>query len=91
MNIKHFNCFGPRMVDEWNLENWQEEILKRWNVVNLFSMTRGINRFKGLIMALKEIDVQYKKIEDLESLDNWVSTTNELSNNSLLSGIKNSL
>ena len=89
MNIKHFNCFGPRMVDEWNLENWQDEILKRWNVINLFSMTRGINRFKGLIMALKEINEKYTKIEDLTSLDEWVSTTKELSNNSLINAIEN--
>ena len=56
MNYKHFNCFGPCMVTEWGLEQWKDEILDRWNVINLFSMTRGINRFKGLAMALKEID-----------------------------------
>ena len=48
MNCKHFHCFGPCMVAEWGLEEWQDEILARWNVINLFSMTRGINRFKGL-------------------------------------------
>ena len=88
MNIKHINCFGPRMVDEWNLHNWSCEILERWNYVNLFSLTRGINRFKGLIKALKEIDEKYVKIEDLESLENWVETTNELSNNSLFKAIE---
>ena len=88
MNIKHINCFGPRMVDEWNLHNWSNEILERWNYVNLFSLTRGINRFKGLIKALKEINEKYVKIEDLESLENWVETTNELSNNSLSKAIE---
>ena len=88
MNIKHINCFGPRMVDEWNLHNWSSEILERWNYVNLFSLTRGINRFKGLIKALKEIDEKYVKIEDLASLENWVETTNELSNNSLSKAIE---
>lgn len=88
MNIKHINCFGPRMVDEWNLHNWSCEILERWNYVNLFSLTRGINRFKGLIKALKEINEKYVKIEDLESLENWVETTNELSNNSLSKAIE---
>ena len=55
MNCKHFHCFGPCMVTEWGLEEWKDEILDRWNVINLFSMTRGINRFKGLAMALGEI------------------------------------
>lgn len=87
MNIKHIHCFGPRMLDEWNLHNWADEILERWNYVNLYSLTRGINRFKGLARALKEIDEKYTKIEDLGSLENWVETTNELSNNSLSKAI----
>ena len=45
MDIKHIRCFGPCMVDEWQLGQWQEEILKRWNAINLYTMTRGINRF----------------------------------------------
>lgn len=88
MDIKHINCFGPRMVDEWNLHEWAKPILDRWNDINLYTLTRGINRFKGLIMALKEIDAQYIKIEDLDSLDKWVSTTNELSNNALTKAIE---
>ena len=88
MNIKHFNCFGPRMVDEWNLHEWADEILKSWNYVNLFSLTRGINRFKGLLIALVEINEKYVKIDDLDSFAEWVETTNELSNNSLSRAIE---
>ena len=87
MNVKHINCFGPRMIDEWSLHNWAEEILERWNYVNLYSLTRGINRFKGLIKALKEINEKYIEIEDLGSLEHWVETTNELSNNALAKAI----
>ena len=88
MDIKHINCFGPCMVDEWDLDEWRKPILDRWNDINLYTLTRGINRFKGLIMALKEINAQYKQIEDLDSLDNWVNTTNELSNNALIKAIE---
>ncbi len=80
MNCKHFHCFGPRMVDEWELGEWKEPILERWNVINLFSMTRGINRFKGLAMALGEIDKQYKPIEGIEHLQHWTDTAPALSN-----------
>lgn len=83
MDIKHIRCFGPCMVDEWDLEEWKDEILTRWNDINLYTLTRGINRFKGLSMALQEINEKYVKIEDLETLVHWVETTNELSNNSL--------
>lgn len=83
MDIKHIRCFGPCMVEEWGLEEWGEEILARWNDINLYTMTRGINRFKGLAMALLEINEKYTKIEDVEVLAKWVEESDELSNNAL--------
>ena len=83
MDIKHFKCFGPCMVEEWGLGEWKEEILNRWNEINLYTMTRGINRFKGLAMALNEINGKYKKIEDIELLCKWAEESNELSNASV--------
>ena len=83
MNCKHFHCFGPCMVTEWDLEEWKEEILDRWNVINLFSMTRGINRFKGLAMALKEIDGKYTKITGVDALVHWADTAPALSNDAV--------
>ena len=80
MNCKHFNCFGPCMVTEWGLVEWKDEILERWNVINLFSMTRGINRFKGLAMALGEIDRKYKPIPGVKALQHWADTAPALSN-----------
>lgn len=88
MNIKHIECFGPCMVKEWNLGAYANDILLRWNQINLFSKTRGINRFKGLLIALEEIDKTYQKVVDLESLRAWVNSTNELSNVSLEKAIE---
>lgn len=53
MNSKHFYCFGPEWVKQYGLEDIQEEALKYWNQINLYSKTRGINRFKGLAMGLE--------------------------------------
>ena len=83
MNCKHFHCFGPCMVTEWGLEDWKEEILERWNVINLFSMTRGINRFKGLAMALGEIHTKYKPIAGIAALQHWAETAPALSNDAV--------
>ena len=83
MDIKHFKCFGPCMVEEWNLEEHQDEILKRWNEINLYTITRGINRFKGLAMALCEINEKYTVIEDVDKLKAWTDTAPELSNGAL--------
>lgn len=87
MDIKHIRCFGPCMVEEWGLEQWKEEILERWNEINLYTMTRGINRYKGLAMALREIDQKFRPIEDLDILEEWVQNSPELSNGALQAAI----
>ena len=87
MNCKHFHCFGPCMVMEWGLDEWRVAILERWNDINLFQMTRGINRFKGLAMALTEIDQQYMPIPGVKTLSAWVETTKALSNDALMDAI----
>lgn len=83
MDIKHIKCFGPCMVTEWNLEEWKEPILERWNEVNLYTLTRGINRFNGLAVALIEINEKYITIEGLDEFVRWTEETKELSNESL--------
>ena len=83
MDIKHFRCFGPCMVEEWALEEWAQPILARWNEINLYTMTRGVNRFKGLAMALDEINAQYTAIEGLDELKAWAASAPELSNGAL--------
>jgi hypothetical protein len=60
------------MVDEWGLSDWKAPILDRWNDINLYTMTRGINRFKGLAMALREIHEQYCPIEEIEVLEKYI-------------------
>lgn len=83
MDIKHIKCFGPCMIKEWNLEKWKDSILDRWNEINLYTMTRGINRFKGLAIALLEIDSKYKKIDGINEFIRWTNETTELSNEAL--------
>lgn len=83
MDIKHIRCFGPCMVAEWGLEEWRDAILERWNEINLYTMTRGVNRFKGLAKALGEIREKYCEIEGFDALENWVNEAPELSNAAL--------
>lgn len=83
MDIKHFRCFGPCMVAEWSLEKWQDEILSRWNEINLYTITRGINRFKGLAMALSEINGKYRTIDGVDALVEWADNAPELSGGAL--------
>ncbi len=87
MNCKHFHCFGPCLLDEWALEDWQEEILHRWNEINLFQMTRGINRFRALAQVLTEINDRYIPIVGVDGLRNWVDNAPALNNEELYSAI----
>ena len=76
MNIKHFRCFGPCFADEWGLKEGRGAALKRWNEINLFSMTRGINRFLGLACILTEL---FPDDEDVAAFSRWAQTSKELS------------
>ena len=81
MDVKHIRCFGPCMVEEWALNEWRQEILDRWNEINLYTLTRGINRFKGLAMALTEIDQKYRPIDGITALSKWAETAKRTSPN----------
>ena len=76
MNIKHFRCFGPCFTDEWGLDAGRDAALKRWNEINLFSMTRGINRFLGLAHILTEL---FPNDQSVAAFSQWAKTSKELS------------
>ena len=88
MNCKHIYCFGPCLIAEWELEAWEEKILKRWNEINLFSMTRGINRFRALAIALEEINLSYQPIPGIDVFQDWICTAPALSNNAVKQAIE---
>ncbi len=83
MNIKHKQCFGPCFIKEWGLEAHRDLVIKLWNEVNLYSKTRGCNRFITFTEVLKRIENKIIKIDGLEALILWVETAPELSNNCL--------
>ena len=76
MNIKHFRCFGPCFADEWGLGAGRDAALKRWNEINLFSMTRGINRFLGLAHILTEL---FPDDQNVTAFFRWANNSKELS------------
>lgn len=83
MDIKHHKCFGPEMIKVWQLFEKEKDIIALWNHINLYSRTRGINRFKGLAKTFEELKNQGIVIPDVDSLLNWVEEATELSNPSL--------
>ncbi|MCP1771580.1 phosphoglycolate phosphatase-like HAD superfamily hydrolase [Neisseria perflava] len=83
MNIKHEKCFGPLAAEAFGITD-VPRFIEIWNKVNLFSATRGTNRFKGLIYTLQ----QYGYEGDFSTLTQWVETSPELSNRALAQQIE---
>lgn len=83
MTVKHMECFGPCAIEEWDLRKYQVELLEYWNLVNLYTLTRGINRFKGLLLLLKYAKEKDYISDNIQVYETWVNTTKELSNASL--------
>ncbi len=87
MDCKHIRCFGPCLVREWDLFKWEDAILDRWNEINLYSMTRGINRFLALDQMLTEINEKDTPIQGLSDLTAWVHSGAAPSNDALQKAI----
>jgi phosphoglycolate phosphatase-like HAD superfamily hydrolase len=79
MTYKHELFFGPLAAEEFEVED-KDTFQENWEQINLYTKTRGVNRFVGLVMGLESIDYDVINIENLKK---WVNETASLSNDSL--------
>src|SRR5260370_25663339 len=52
MEIKHKECFAPMFIKHFRLQAASKYAREVWEFVNLYSKTRGANRFPALVRAL---------------------------------------
>ena len=72
MEVKHRTCFGPQWIKTFGLTEHEAECMELWLSINLYSITRGINRFKGLALALAEVEKRgLGNIEGLAEYEAW--------------------
>ncbi len=89
MELKHKDCFIGSLIRIFDLAPITHEIHVVWNYVNIFSINRGTNRFKALLLTfnyLREMDIVKSlnvKIPNLKILNKWIDKTEQLSNDSL--------
>lgn len=83
MTLKHELCFGPAIIETYHLKDYQEDVLMVWNKINLYSLTRGINRFDGHYLILKYINDKYQKISFLAEYKAWLDSAWSKSNECL--------
>ena len=81
MEIKHKECFCPTTIEYWDLQPVSSMAREACEFVNLYSKTRGINRFPALIRTLdllcerKEVQQRGFKPPAYDKFKTWVETT----------------
>ena len=89
MEIKHKECFCPAFIKHFDLQKISKYARESWDFVNLYSKTRGTNRFKALVRAMnllrerKEVRLRHAQILDLTALEKWMEKENKLGNPAL--------
>jgi len=84
MEIKHKECFCPNTIKHWELQTISKYVREAWDFVNLYSTTRGCNRFHALIRVFdllrhrKEVVARNPKIADLQPLIDWTKKESKL-------------
>lgn len=53
MEIKHKECFTPMFIKHWRLQAASKYARRAWEFANLYSKTRGMNRFPVCVRTLK--------------------------------------
>jgi len=89
MEPKHKECFCPVTVWKWNLAAVSKYAREAWDFVNLYSKTRGCNRFLALqhVMNLlrerPEVQARGVRIPELPELKAWTERETKLGNPAL--------
>ncbi len=89
MEIKQKECFCPQFIKHFKLQRVSKYARETWEFVNLYSTTRGTNRFKALLRSVellkerKEVKARSAEIMDLRPLAEWVKKENKLGNPTL--------
>src|ERR1700729_90303 len=95
MEIKHKECFTPMFIKHFQLQAVSKYARETWDFVNLYSKTRGANRFPALSRALNLLRVRPHVIArnvavpDTKALDKWISLETKLGNATLAAEVKN--
>ena len=89
MEIKHKECFTPAYINHFGLQAVSKYARECWDFVNLYSKTRGVNRFPALIRALDllaerpEVKARGITPPKLEGLRAWMKRETKLGNATL--------
>lgn len=83
MTLKHRNAFIPKMIEIWGLEKHSEKVFEICEDINLYSKTRGIDRFSGLLVSFDRMKEEGIILPDYSPLKKFLEENEKLSNATL--------
>ena len=89
MEIKHKECFAPMFIRHFSPQPVSKYAREVWEFVNLYSKTRGCNRFHAILRALdllrgrREVQACDVEVPSFPALEEWVARENKLGNATL--------
>ena len=94
MEIKHKECFTPMFVKHFDLQAVSKYAREVWDFVNLYSKSRGANRFPALARALNllrdrpQVQARGVQVPGSQALDEWIARETKLGNATLAAEVQ---
>lgn len=89
MELKHKECFIPCFINHYELQAVSKFAREAWEFVNLYSRSRGVNRFPALVETLRwlqkrpEVARRGVEVQIPATLEAWVKQETRLGNPTL--------
>lgn len=89
MEIKQKECFCPNFIKFFDLQKVSKYARETWEFVNLYSKSRGVNRFLALLESVRLLGLRKEATErgavmpDLGPLSAWTEKESKLGNPAL--------
>ena len=96
MEVKHNDGFSVSLIKHFGLAGISRQVHQVWDFVNLYSKTRGINRFKSIVLVcdfLKELPKVQSSgvvVPNFSYLRDWIENETSLGNPALAAKIDSS-
>ncbi|MEX0985900.1 MAG: HAD hydrolase-like protein [Bacteroidales bacterium] len=90
MEIKQKECFCPNFIKYYGLQKISKYARETWEFTNLYSKTRGINRFLAMLETFRlleqrpEVHARGMKFPDIAALIKWTREETKLGNPALI-------
>jgi phosphoglycolate phosphatase-like HAD superfamily hydrolase len=86
MEVKHNDSFSVNLIKHFGLPGLSRQVHQAWDFVNLYSQTRGCNRFKAIVLVCDELRAMPRvqktgiPIPELVYLKRWIASETQLGN-----------